>query len=76
MTAGAVTGTAAGAPVGIDIRQNQQPKGRLAVPNQVGFRTGKFRVDAAQPVELRITTARDGRRHHCLNATITEVPGP
>lgn len=76
MTDDAVTGTADGAPVGIDIRQNQQPKGRLSVPNQVGFRTGKFRVEAALPVELRITTARDGRRHHCLNATLTEVPGP
>lgn len=76
MTDDAVTGTADGAPVAIDIRQAQQPKGRLSVPNQVGFRSGTFRIDPGQPVELRITTLRDGRRHHCLNATINEVPGP
>lgn len=76
LTDDAVTGTPDGAPVVIDLLQGGAPKGRLVVPNQVGWRETTVRIDGGAAVELKVGTVRDGRRHHCLNAVITEEPGP
>lgn len=71
MTDDAVTGTADGAAVYIDVEQAGGRLGRLEVPNRVGWHRLKVPVGEGQ-VTLRITTPRDGRRHHCVNARIIE----
>jgi hypothetical protein len=71
----AVTTTPDGAPVAFDIRQNGASIGRLNVPNKVGFHKAAMKIAPDQPIELRITTLRDGRRHQCINARVLEVGG-
>jgi hypothetical protein len=68
----AVDGTPGGAAVLTEIRQSGALLATVTVPNQVGWFEAKVPIAAAAPVELRITTVRDGRRHHCLNARIVE----
>jgi hypothetical protein len=68
----AVNGTPGGASVTTEIMQGGLQKGRVVVPNRVGWFETKLEVAAGAPVELRITTPRDGRRHHCINAEIVE----
>lgn len=67
----AVTGTPDGAPVFVAVEQAGKDLGRLEVPNQVGWHRLEVPVGPEQ-VTLRITTPRDGRRHHCINAQIVE----
>jgi hypothetical protein len=70
----AVTGTPDGANVTIQILQAGLPKGRMVVANRIGWFETSEEIAPDQPVELSITTPRDGRRHHCLNAQIMERP--
>lgn len=70
----AVTGTPDGAPVYIDVKQGGRGLGRLTVPNRVGWRTLELGVEPGAPVVLSVTTPRDGRRHHCLDARIVDRP--
>ena len=49
--------------------------GKLRVPNRIGWREETLQIEAGRPLELRVTTARDGARHHCVRAVITEVEG-
>jgi hypothetical protein len=69
----AVRMTGDGAPVRTDVVENGQTMGTLVVPNQMGWQRATVNVDPGQPIELRVTTLRDGRRHHCLNAEIIEI---
>ncbi len=70
----AVTGTPGGASVTTEIVQGGLTKGRVVVPNRIGWFETKVEIEPDVPVELRITTPRDGRRHHCLNAKVRELP--
>ncbi len=75
LTDDAVTGTADGASVRIQVNQGRVLKGQVTVPNQLGWHEGRFSLTPGVPVELVVTTPRDGRRHHCLNVLVVEV-GP
>jgi hypothetical protein len=70
----AVTGTPDGASVTTEIVQGGQQKGRVVVPNRIGWFEAKVEIAPDAPIELRITTPRDGRRHHCINAKVVELP--
>lgn len=72
----AVRGTPDGAPVETQLVQGGAPIGRVRVPNAVGWQKTRVKIAADLPVELRITTPRDGRRHHCVNARVLEVAAP
>lgn len=74
LTDEAVRGTADGAQVFVDVRQGADKLGRLVVPNQVGWRTLELGLGHGSPVVLSVTTPRDGRRHHCLDARIVARP--
>jgi hypothetical protein len=45
----------------------------LTVPNREGWFEETLKVRPGAPIELRITTAFDGMRHHCINATIRVI---
>jgi|GEM_PF-2589789 len=70
----AVTGTPGGATVTIQATQGSKKIGRLLVPNKVGWHRLELSLEPGAPVDLSITTPRDGRRHHCVNARIVLRP--
>jgi hypothetical protein len=72
LTDDAATGTPDGAPVRTEIVQDGAIKGAVEVPNRVGWMRSSVEIAPDRPVQLRVTTPRDGRRHHCLNAQIEE----
>ncbi|MEL7367844.1 MAG: hypothetical protein AAFN74_02945 [Myxococcota bacterium] len=76
LTDEAVRLTPDGASVTTTVVTGKPPRrlGKLMVANRVGWFERTFDLTPAQPVELRITSPRDGRRHHCINAQIVEVP--
>jgi hypothetical protein len=61
-----------GAPVRTDVVQGGAPKGGLTVPNRPGWVRTHVELEPDKPVELRVSTPKDGRRHHCLTAEISE----
>ena len=69
----AVRTTADGATVNTEIVQRERIKGRLAVPNRIGWAQTKVPIEPEVPTQLRITAVRDGRRHHCINAQVLET---
>jgi hypothetical protein len=69
----AVRNTGDGANVRTDVVQSGQTKGTVVVPNRIGWQRGSFNVEPGLPIELRVTTPRDGRRHHCVNAEVLEI---
>ena len=69
----AVTNTPDGAPVFTDVIQGGKTLGRLTVNNRIGWFRSSFDLAPGREATLRITTPRDGRRHHCLRAQIVEV---
>lgn len=69
----AVKQTADGASVRTDIVQGGASRGTLTVPNRIGWQRVRVNVEANQPIELKVSAASDGRRHHCLNAELVEV---
>jgi hypothetical protein len=71
----AVRMTADGTPVKTDIVQNGTTKGSVTVPNRIGWQEVTVDVEPGRPIELRITSPRDGRRHHCLNVEVKQVEG-
>lgn len=74
LTDDAVTGTSDGASVFLDVTQGDAKLGRLTVPNRIGWRTLELSLEAGAPVVIAVTTPRDGRRHHCLQARILARP--
>lgn len=74
MTDDAVSQTPGGAPVYIDVSQGGEKLGRLTVPNRVGWHRLELGLEPGAQVVLTITTPRDGRRHHCIDARIVEHP--
>lgn len=70
----AVQGTPGGASVTTAVTQSGKRTAILVVPNRIGWVEKKVRIEPEVPVELRVTTPRDGRRHHCINAKIVERP--
>ncbi len=68
----AVVNTPDGAAVVTEVFQGRS-LGLLKVPNQTGWFDSTFPLVAGQEAELRITTPRDGRRHHCIRAQVVEV---
>jgi hypothetical protein len=73
LTDDAASGTPDGAPVTTEIMQGGAALGAVTVQNRIGWFNASIFVAPEKPIELRVTTARDGRRHHCLNAEISEV---
>ena len=69
----AVRLTPDGAAVMTEIVQGDRTLGRLTVANRIGWFTHTVALAPGQAVELRITTARDGRRHHCVQAEVIEA---
>lgn len=69
----AATGTPDGASVETEVMQGGASLGTFSVPNRVGWVRRQLTIAADAQVSLRVSTARDGRRHHCLNARIEEV---
>jgi hypothetical protein len=74
LTDEAVRLTGDGAPVRTEVFQAGVGKGMLNVPNRVGWQRTRISIDPGVPVELKVTTPRDGRRHHCINAEIFDMP--
>lgn len=74
LTDDAVRLTSDGASVRTDVEQNGAVRGGVTVENRVGWFRAAVEVVGQHPIELRISTERDGRRHHCLNAQLVEVP--
>lgn len=65
-----------GVPVENAVWQGDRELGRVVVPNRSGWFRGTFELSPGQPVQVRISAAHDGRRHHCLRAKIQELAGP
>jgi len=70
----AVRTTPDGAEVRTAIVQGGAMRAAVVVPNRIGWFRASSEIAPNQPIELQVTTDRDGRRHHCLNARITEEP--
>ncbi|MBK8012451.1 MAG: hypothetical protein IPK13_13960 [Deltaproteobacteria bacterium] len=73
LTDEAVRTTPDGADVVTEVFQGGRALGRLVVTNRIGWVERELVVQAGAAVELRVTTPRDGRRHHVLNAQIFEA---
>ena len=69
----AVNNTPGGADVTTDIKQGSVSRGVLVVSNRLGWKKTRVDVEAGAAIDLVVTTPRDGRRHHCLRAFITEA---
>jgi len=69
----AVSGTPDGASVLTEIRQGTEAIGRMVLKNRLGWERSTVSIRPDEPIDLVITTARDGRRHHCINASVREV---
>ncbi len=72
MTDEAVRLTPDGASVRTDIEQSGRIKGGVTLVNRTGWARTEVTLEPNVPVELRVSTPRDGRRHHCLTARIYE----
>lgn len=72
LTDDAVNQTPDGATVTTTVYQGRA-LGRVTVPNRVGWFEGQFTLEPQKAAQLRITTPRDGRRHHCVMAQVVEV---
>ncbi len=68
----AVSGSPRGAAVYVDILQGSTKLVRHMVPNRTGWHRVATPVRAGEGVQLSITTAKDGQRHHCINVRILE----
>lgn len=75
LTDEAVRTTPDGADVVTSVFQAGRALGQLVVTNQIGWFEREFVLEAGEPIELRVTTPRDGRRHHVLNAQVFEGGG-
>jgi hypothetical protein len=74
LTDDAVSQTPDGASVRSEVEQNGKALGGVTVPNQKGWVRASITIEPKAAIEIRVTTARDGRRHHCVNARLLEVP--
>ena len=72
MTDEAVSLTPDGASVRTDIEQGGRIKGGVTLVNRVGWARTELTLDPGVPTDLRVSTPRDGRRHHCLTARVYE----
>ena len=73
LTDDAVRGTPGGSAVQTDVLQGDAKLAVVQVPNKVGWVEREVVIAANAPVTLRVTTPKDGRRHHCINARIEEA---
>lgn len=69
----AVRTTPDGAFVSTDVVQGGQSRGNVTIANRIGWQRATLAIEPGVPTELRITTPRDGRRHHCITAEIVEL---
>lgn len=69
----AVRLTSDGAAVRTVVRQGGRELGRLVRSNRVGWAERRFVLEPGVPVVLAVSAAKDGRRHHCLDARIVDV---
>lgn len=69
----AVVHTPNGAAVVTEVRQDGRPLGRIRVQNRIGWSDATYDVQSNLPLQLRISTQKDGRRHHCVTAAVVEV---
>lgn len=76
LTDEAARNTPGGASVLTAVEQGGERLSLLTVPNRQGWFHAKTQIAPEAPVQLRVTAARDGRRHHCLNAEVREVSSP
>jgi hypothetical protein len=70
LTDDSVRGTVNGAHVDTTIMQGAVILGRIRTPNRVGVFEEEVQIKANESISLRVTSPKDGRRHHCLNAQI------
>lgn len=73
LTDDAVHLTSDGAAVRTRVKQGERMVGQVVRSNAIGWAEGRFGVDSEDAIRLEVTTAKDGRRHHCLDAQIVEV---
>jgi len=73
MTDDAVRQTPDGASVRTDVEQAGRIKGGVTLVNRIGWSRTEIAIDPNVPVALRVSTPRDGRRHHCLTARVVEA---
>ena len=77
LSAGMVDDAIRNTPGGAEVRtvalQSSETRGQVTVPNRAGWVHARFDIEPAAPLQLRVTTPRDGARHHCINARIEEV---
>lgn len=76
LTDDAVKQTPDGADVRTDVEQGGRVIGGVTVANRVGWFKASVPIAPGKPVELRVSTPRDGRRHHCVAARVVEVAAP
>ena len=72
LTDDAVNGTPGGAHVDTIIQQNKKIIGRIRALNKIGLFSKEVPINPNEKIKLMITSPKDGRRHHCVNASIEE----
>lgn len=74
MTDDAVRLTPDGAAVRTRVLQGGRSIGQVVRDNRIGWVRRNLQVGPNQPIRLEVSAVRDGRRHHCLNVALFEVP--
>lgn len=73
LTDDAVRTTSDGASVVTEIHQDNRVLAKVTAPNRIGLVEKTVGIKMGQAVQLRVTSAKDGRRHHCIMASV-EAP--
>ena len=58
-----------------EIQQDSQVLAKVTAPNRIGLVEKTVGIKAGKMVQLCVTSAKDGRRHHCIMASV-EAPKP
>ncbi len=74
LTDDAVRQTPDGASVRTDVEQDGKIRGGVTLVNRIGWAKTEVPLEPKKPTDLRISTASDGRRHHCLMGRVIEEP--
>lgn len=73
LTDDAVRTTSDGANVVTEIRQQEKVLSKLVAPNRVGLVEKSVKISTGSAVQLRVTSPKDGRRHHCIMASVEVI---
>ena len=69
LTDDAIRTTPGGAEVQTEVQQKGQVLTKVIAPNRIGIYEKTVRIATDKEVQLRITSPKDGRRHHCVMAS-------